>query len=982
VDFDPADPGNLLYARPADHWKIFVSSEMASGALREERAAAVTAINNFPIAKAWAWELQASAGPYSSERECVRQAGTSDGLVLILHDELTPVTRAEFEAARQAHAPVFLMLKQPAERDTSLQRFIDEVRSFAITVNFESLGELQTQITHSLREWAVRSGRSAMLRAADRQADVPAVLPTDPFRGVELQTPAGDFVSVASVVQGARAKAEQGKSQDALEDIWELAQFSYDADLGWLALSLVDALEEFVDWSVVDDQWRGWILNTRGLALGSLERRAEAATSFNQMRQIGRALDDTDLQGTALQNLGVQALIAERYPEALKHLGDSLKLKRETQDWRGLIQVLTNLVNVFIGTGNLATAERLTDDIAQMLEGIRDPGLRSTLHGIRGMLAVRHDDLKTARDEFRAALEAARRSGSTSRIIDSMQSLGAVALDLGQPAQARRWYAKALAQAEQIDDLPQRRRQRQALALSLMRMGEPEQAAASFLHAAEEATQLGDSTGAAVALGDAGACLLEAKDPEGARSLTEQALATPTDNGDEWRASQLFNLAAELRALNDPEQALQRLIEAANLTGVPEDGASYLRQAGELAVSSPSLVRKAAGIFEQELDIRREREDTERWAWRAAEIGATLLHTAANAEARDFFSIALRVFARRDRRQAFFIRNDRALASADLHDLPAAVRDLHQCLRIAEDLNDRVLLQQAHMNLGELERRRNRDEIVIQHLNTALVLAQQLEDLSAEASTRSLLALHAQDIGEDPEAVDEHLAALDEIVDGLGEPRLQAQAAKARAHSEFSREHYRAAEKLYTRAVRLLGDDPSIALAESLGGQVVSAASRGRLEEDALQRVADLSWLLGWDDALVVDLDIALAGLVNVDANDAIPEFASTTLAIALRRLGSRQTADTGDRLLSRIALRIAGWVIADENISERRGRLLENGVEETVGADTTPDVMQLIDNAIAVVREHQEQQDRAPDPRPNVPPEIQHRGPTVHDAG
>jgi hypothetical protein len=101
VDFDPADPSNLLYALPPEYWKIFVSSKMVGGALSDERAAAIEAIDEFPLTRAWAWERDAHAGPYSSERECVAQAGTSDGLVLIVDDELTPVTRKEFEGGPQ-----------------------------------------------------------------------------------------------------------------------------------------------------------------------------------------------------------------------------------------------------------------------------------------------------------------------------------------------------------------------------------------------------------------------------------------------------------------------------------------------------------------------------------------------------------------------------------------------------------------------------------------------------------------------------------------------------------------------------------------------------------------------------------------------------------------------------------------------------------------------------------------------------------------
>lgn len=50
VDFDPADPRNLVYARPPEHGKVFVSSKMKGDALKAERRAAIEAIQEFPLA--------------------------------------------------------------------------------------------------------------------------------------------------------------------------------------------------------------------------------------------------------------------------------------------------------------------------------------------------------------------------------------------------------------------------------------------------------------------------------------------------------------------------------------------------------------------------------------------------------------------------------------------------------------------------------------------------------------------------------------------------------------------------------------------------------------------------------------------------------------------------------------------------------------------------------------------------------------------
>lgn len=976
VDFDSADPRNLLYARPADHWKIFVSSKMAGGALREERGAAIAAIDAFPLTRAWAWERNAHAGPYSSEHECVAQAGTSDGLVLIVDDDLTDITRKEFEAARAGNAPVFVMLKQGARRSAELQAFIGEARLFAVTVNFATTGELTTQITHALTTWAVRSGRSAMLRMAAPPPSEPDAGVPDPLGAVEIVAEGGVTVSIRDVVSEACEQVRIGRPEDALTTLWELAQSAYDAGWAQAALGLLDTLEDTVDPADIDDEWRGWILNTRGLALSARERHTEATTAFERMRQLGRALGDADLESTALQNLGVQAVLLGRHDDARERLHRSLELKHSIEDWRGAIQVLFNMVNVVLGDENLDAAETLLDELGILMEGLRDPALRTTLNGLRGSLAVAREDFAGAQQHYSAALRAARRSGSVPRMITSMQNLGATAADLGQPARARRWFAKALELAEQIDDLAQRRIQRQALALSMVRIGEPEQAAVLFEQAAAEATELGDATSAAVALADAGACHLQAGDAAGARVRTEQALTMTAATGDDWRAGRLTNLAHALAALGEHEEALQRMLEGANLRLAPEDRAADLRRAGEFATATPNLVRRAPEIFDQELEIRRVHEPSARWAWRAAEIGATLNHTAETARARDFFSRALRVFARRrDRRQVFFIRNDRATSSADLGELGAAAADLRECLAIAKALDDRALLQQAHMNLGEVERRREHNAIAAAHLDTALTLAQALEDLRAEGATRSHLALLAQDVG-DADAADLQLAAVERIADALSDSDLRAQAIKGRAHLEFVRGRYGKAANLYARAARLLEDAASVQLVESLAGQVTSLAWRGRLDQHALQRLIDLSWHLGWDKILAESLSGAFAGLARAGAEDDVVQLGVAGMAVAIRSWGGSRS-DALDDPLTRTAVRLAVWILADETTAKRRREALEAALVATVGSDLAPTIVWIVDKGIAAVKKnHQglgsdrdEASDRASRHRPATAP-------------
>jgi hypothetical protein len=243
MEFDPADPRNLIYARPQGHWKIFISSKMAGGALKAERLVAIEAVENFELTYPWAWEISADAGPYCAEQECVSQAGTSDGLVLIVEDELTPITRSEFKAARDAGAPIFIMLKADVIRDTELQQFIEQARAIStVTVNFCSPDELRTHIIRSLRTWALRSGRAQQMlrmREGTNAGRSSGASKTEDFRDMEFAADDGPFVRVSDLV----AKAEQNVIDDdaagALEELWWVAQAAFDVGLAWLSLKVL-----------------------------------------------------------------------------------------------------------------------------------------------------------------------------------------------------------------------------------------------------------------------------------------------------------------------------------------------------------------------------------------------------------------------------------------------------------------------------------------------------------------------------------------------------------------------------------------------------------------------------------------------------------------------------------------------------------------------------------------------------------------------
>jgi len=352
-------------------------------------------------------------------------------------------------------------------------------------------------------------------------------------------------------------------------------------------------------------------------------------------------------------------------------------------------------------------------------------------------------------------------------------------------------------------------------------------------------------------------------------------------------------------------------------------------------------------LFRQELDLRRRCEPSERWAWRAAEMGATLIHTSETASAVEFFGIALRVFARRpDRREAFFTRNDRALAHAELHDLSAAVGDLRACLRLAKNMGDDALTQQAHMNLGELLRRQRDHSNASDHLKRSLAIARRLEDGVSTSHTLTLLALNAVDQGENAAAL-EKLREAEDIARTLRDSELQAGATKVRAHLEYDAGRFAGAATLYRRTIRLLGDDNTLQMAESLGGVVMSAAHRGTLDEASLDRVVSVSEGIGWDDQLLSYLTSSLAILEDEGPDAAVARLAATALAVALRLVLPRDT--TGPDWFSPAvdaSLATTWWIDKDRN----RRALVSTALIDICGEHAADLIMENIDRALDVI--------------------------------
>ena len=139
-----------IFARP-ELPKVFISSRMRGGVLAGERLAVAREIESTRMARAWYWERDAHGGPFSSFNVCVGHAASSDALFLILTDDLTRTTRAEYLAAKRNGAFCCILVLDGAKLSKAAKRFLDTESKEVTYCPFRNESELRSQVVDSFR---------------------------------------------------------------------------------------------------------------------------------------------------------------------------------------------------------------------------------------------------------------------------------------------------------------------------------------------------------------------------------------------------------------------------------------------------------------------------------------------------------------------------------------------------------------------------------------------------------------------------------------------------------------------------------------------------------------------------------------------------------------------------------------------------------------------------------------------------------------
>lgn len=145
-----------------DASRVFVSSRM-DGSLDKERRVARDTIRRFPHLRPWLWEEDSVPGPLPYEQHCLAVAGGSAELVLILGEDVSAMTRLEFDAAKDGEVRTYILVREGHEPDPAVVSFLDaESRRTAIR-RFANVAEMESHLFQALRAASVQDSQQQSL---------------------------------------------------------------------------------------------------------------------------------------------------------------------------------------------------------------------------------------------------------------------------------------------------------------------------------------------------------------------------------------------------------------------------------------------------------------------------------------------------------------------------------------------------------------------------------------------------------------------------------------------------------------------------------------------------------------------------------------------------------------------------------------------------------------------------------------------------
>ena len=796
--------------------KIFVSSRTAG--LKDERATVVQAIEQNPTAEAWYWERDAHSGPYPIEDMCVANARTSDGFVIILGEDLSPIVVKEFESAHDAGVPCYPFIKAGITHTFEVQDFVERIRRLEyVTKNFNNCSELRTYVTEALNFFSVVAVRRVIVwQRESRRESVMGFLISQP----SVPEPFGLLLNQAEDL------LHQGRARDALNLLLHIRDTSHELHSDRTAF--------------------GWMLNVLGLAYEHVGDRKRAEAALLRMRFIGADLPDAHLESIAAQNLGILALRDGKFEESRSLFRLSAVKREEISDIHGMVQLLLNLASLALISGDVDDAQKLLLEAAAGVELLADPELNSTLYGLQGTVAVEKSDYPRAEASFRKSLYQARRCQNGIKELQSLQNLGAVNADLGRYGRSVRWLRRALDLSES-KELPRLQIEIHfGLAAVFHRYNRDQLSITHFRKARQLSSSVDDWRARAQASADLGALLMN----DGSFDEAEECLNEAFDyfrnlDDREWLGRVAFNKILLFRKKDDIESAIELMEQALQIIpGENDRRAELLEMIAEASLATRRDPESSAVYYRRAILEWAPVLSYADLAYRSAQIGAALSEYGGDRQSISFYDNAVEIYERLDdKSMVFHTTNDRGNAFARLGMKHEARTDYERCLTISLELQDREMERQVSGNYGELLRTESAIEESLEMQRKCVDLSIEMNDMASAAWGLSNLSITLGDAGRWDEVRNTAKRAR-EIARVVHDVGIEADATGSIARAEFAERHFGRAVQLYNKAVKLGRTAGNIRrVVEDLGGLVQALSALGRFSEmeTAAQELINLS---------------------------------------------------------------------------------------------------------------------------------------------
>jgi CHAT domain-containing protein len=189
----------------------------------------------------------------------------------------------------------------------------------------------------------------------------------------------------------------------------------------------------------------------------SMTGRSREALEEHRQEVALRQGGDELAYALALGEMGIDLRRLGRMTQAIETYEESLEIYRRRQNPEGIARTSYNLANVYMSTGDLATAERLFQEALVPSEQIGDVRGQSFVHGGLGELYRLSQNRPLARTHFERTRALARQARILDQELSATTSLGTIELADGRLDVAQSLFDSAFARARMTSGLVRRR---------------------------------------------------------------------------------------------------------------------------------------------------------------------------------------------------------------------------------------------------------------------------------------------------------------------------------------------------------------------------------------------------------------------------------------------------------------------------------------------------------------------------------------------